>query len=799
MPVNVRRLRLWLVTSGLLLVAVVVGFIAYGQYRTRQIIRRLPQKLGANIQQTAQGFTYSQSEGGRTLFTIHASQMVQFRSGGRAELKDVNITVYGRDASRFDQIYGAGFEYDPQQKIVRATGEVHIDLQADAEGVQHPDQAPPQELKNPIHVKTSGLEFNEASGTARTDEQVEFRTPQASGSARGAIYDSRQRTLTLEHDVHLLTEAAVAGSSPLAIGSRRKPKAAAAKRDAAPAEINAASAVLRSESRTATLENVLARRGPETLRARTAIVSLRQDSTLERIAAAGDVQGEEGGPEGARFHAAKLDLEFSPASEVTRGELSGGASYESHGRRAMHGSAGRVIATFSEGNTLEKIQAFDKVDAFQDAGASRTGRGSKGAAGNAQAMELKAPALDLFTREGRHLDRAITTGASQIILSEAAGAASPAAGTGQTTISANQFVARFDGQNHIQTLQGSSAGAEPVNVVSRAPGHADRVTSSRTLEIAFAPGSDTVSRIQQAGDFHYTEGARSAASEQANYTAATNLLTLTGTPRYHDDQVQLAADSMALNRASSEIRATGDVKTTYLPQSSSAPANAAMFSSAAPVHVTSRELVAQRSAGKANFSGGARLWQGGNLVEAPAITFESQGRSVDAEGSAAQPVHSVFVQAGQNGRTIPVDVASPRLTYSGNQAHFTGGVTVVSADSTLLAQRIDVVLRQQQQSGGQTSQVVEAAGSGPAQVERIIAQGNVTIVQPGRKANGQKLVYVAADQSFTLTGGPPSIFDAERGQITGNSLTFYTHDDRVLIENLANGGTKTVIHTRVTK
>jgi hypothetical protein len=33
-----------------------------------------------------------------------------------------------------------------------------------------------------------------------------------------------------------------------------------------------------------------------------------------------------------------------------------------------------------------------------------------------------------------------------------------------------------------------------------------------------------------------------------------------------------------------------------------------------------------------------------------------------------------------------------------------------------------------------------------------------------------------------LTGGPPSIFDAERGKITGDSLTFYRHDDRVLVE-----------------
>src|SRR5437763_2667261 len=198
MPLNVRHLRLWLATAAALLIAVVLGFLIFAQYRVRQLVRRLPQKVGVDIQQTASGFTFSKSEKGRTLFTIHASQMVQFKGGGKAELHDVNIVVYGKNSNRFDQIYGAGFEYDEQQKIIRATGEVHIDLQADVEGVQHPDQAPPQELKNPVHVKTSGLTFNEKTGIAETDEDVEFRTPQASGSARGAVYDSRQRSLTLK-------------------------------------------------------------------------------------------------------------------------------------------------------------------------------------------------------------------------------------------------------------------------------------------------------------------------------------------------------------------------------------------------------------------------------------------------------------------------------------------------------------------------------------------------------------------------------------------------------------------------
>ena len=80
----------------------------------------------------------------------------------------------------------------------------------------------------------------------------------------------------------------------------------------------------------------------------------------------------------------------------------------------------------------------------------------------------------------------------------------------------------------------------------------------------------------------------------------------------------------------------------------------------------------------------------------------------------------------------------------------------------------------------------------------MIAYDDVVITQPNRHADGQKLVYTAADDRFVLTGSakePPSIFDAEQGKITGVSLTFFRTDDRVLVEGEAS--TPVVTRTRV--
>ena len=71
------------------------------------------------------------------------------------------------------------------------------------------------------------------------------------------------------------------------------------------------------------------------------------------------------------------------------------------------------------------------------------------------------------------------------------------------------------------------------------------------------------------------------------------------------------------------------------------------------------------------------------------------------------------------------------------------------------------------------------------------------VVQPLRRATGDQLVYTASDDKFVLTGGPPSIFDAEQGKITGVSLTLFRHDGRVLVEG--NNTSPTVTKTRVAR
>src|SRR5437868_14260958 len=114
MPVSIRRLRRLFVAALVLVCLVVGGAYMYFRHRVTNALKQIPGKLNIEYSQSAQQFTISKSEQGRTLFKLQASKAVQYKQSGRAELHDVTITLYGRDASRFDQVYGQEFEYDTQ-------------------------------------------------------------------------------------------------------------------------------------------------------------------------------------------------------------------------------------------------------------------------------------------------------------------------------------------------------------------------------------------------------------------------------------------------------------------------------------------------------------------------------------------------------------------------------------------------------------------------------------------------------------------------------------------------------------
>jgi len=824
MALPIYRLRRLLALTAIVLTTVVAGMYFYARLRARNVLKEVPGKIGYDIKQTANGFQYSKSEGGRTLFTIQASGLKRFVLGDRAELHNVNIILYGRDSLRYDQIYGDDFAYDPQSGDVLAKGEVQIDLVANPSGLASPDQAIPKELKNPIHLKTQDLVFNKDTGNASTEARVTFSTPQATGWAVGVKYAGKSNTLTLSSQIHVVLSGANA------------------------AVIEAEHGVITNEPREVVLDHPhLDRKGGRMLADR-AVFYLGADNSVQRVVATGNVTTEtrpvrakEPAEEVSETRSRADQAEFLLAEKqnlLRLAILTGNVHVEQTGPQPMQGDAGRVILDFAGRNQLQKVHAVDGARLTERA----EGTKKPGSSSPSQDFELTAPVIDFTVAKG-HLDRAETSGAAQIVISPARQASSadaasssaglvPGAPAQRTVVTAGKFEAKFaadeaavgTGRTHLTTIHG----APDARIANSAAGQPDRVSTSESVEATFFPQGGIDAIIQQ-GNVAYDDGQTpdkriEAWASSARYTPADQMLVLTGNPRVMNGAMVTTAKTIRMNRATGDALAEGEVKSTYSDLKEQP--DGALLASASPIHVTAQRMTAHSTPGLALYSGKARLWQDANVIEAPNIEFERDRRFVTARGTAAEPVQTILVQAEKNkvrtdkagtenpasektqprnfGKTVapetsPVAITANLLTYADSErrAHYETGVLAKGADFSASARTMDVYLLPRAQISSQTQSHQSLAGTfaGPGQLDRMVANGDVVIHQPNRRAEGQKLVYTAADDKFVLTGGPPCIFDAEQGKITGDSLTFFRRDDRVLVEGEAS--TPVVTQTRV--
>jgi lipopolysaccharide export system protein LptA len=797
MSLPIYRLRRWLAVIGVLFIAMVAGTYFYARMRLRNVLKELPNKIGIDIKQTANGFQFSKSDGKRTLFTVEASDLKQFKLNGRAELHNVSIILYGRDSSRFDQIYGDDFTYDKASGNVTASGDVQIDLEANPKGQTGPDQGSPKELKNPIHLKTRDLVFNQNSGDASTNARVDFHTPQASGWAVGMQYSGKNNLLTLLSEIHIT----LSGEDS--------------------ANLVATHGTITREPRVVVLDHARLEREAGTLQADQASFFLGPNNDVERVLANGNVTAEtkeqkEEDRMRARADAAEMLL-TEKKNLLRNATLTGHVHVERTGSQPMQADAGRALLDFVGQNQLRKVHAADGVHLAQHAASAHPATADSSPA---QDFDISAPVIDFFVAEGKRLDRAQTSGAAQIVISPAQTSAAGASASGRTVVTAGRFDARFAVNPNGASRLTSVHGAPNAKIVNSAFGAPDRVSTSQTLDAGFLAEGGISSIVQQGGvvydDGQPPDKRTQGWANKAVYSPAAALLVLTGSPRVAEGSMVTTANTIRINRTSDDAFAEGDVKTTYSDLREQP--GGALLASSSPIHVTAGAMTAHNSTAVALYQGHARLWQDANVIEAPSIEFHRDRRSLIAQGNAKQPVTTVLVQeelsqTGQppenspakkrrksegkpeekSGKSSPVAITSARLTYSDEEgvARYDGGVVAKGANFTASCGSMDVYLVPR----GQTSGNQLLAGSG--HLDHMVAKGNVVVQQPKRRAESQTLVYTAAEDKFVLTGGPPSIFDAERGKITGVSLTFFRAGDRVLVEGEAS--TPVVTQTRVAR
>ena len=860
MNVSVERLRVGLLVGAGLLVMVVVAFLGYAHHRAHRFLKELPAKLGVDVRRESNNVTYSQSVEGRTVYTIHAAKEIE-RADGKMTLHDVGIVLYGRKQDRADRIYGNEFEYDPKNQVIRAVGEVHIDLQApqaadanakmdyaagkdlhkDATGGEH--ETTDERL---IHVTTSGRVFLQKLGIAATDQEIEFESGGLTGHALGADYSSDTGVVVLH--------------SAVKVNGLQHER---------PVVLTASHAVLDRPGQTMVLSQAKymvvggktdATEG-ETAQAQHVVAHLRKDGSAERVEGDGDVTLTNGA--GGRVSAPRGEMVLNPASQPVSAVMTGGVKYGSdEPLRQVQGEAAEGHVAFDKKGHPEQVTMTGAVHLHERV------RGSDAASEPWSERELNSGAVELALAAdpagNAVLQDAKTTGDARLRIVSVA----TKGGTTSSALSGDVLTAHFqrtgsadhlaevhsDGHATIHRVNAagvtSTSSADSlvahfrpvVSAAARAP--AGKSQQQKTDGFG-GQGGDEVSDATLQGHVVLTElpvkkpsdaaapSEERATADRVTYDGGLERAILTGNVQMSDGTGMLWADRVVTEQQSGDATAEGSVKASYRQ-----PGN-----TDEPAHVLAARAELKHDSQIATFYGVAgklaRLWQGGSQVEAPVIQFDQKQQRLLAHGDgqgAPMAVHTVLLRAATpataakavakpagsigklagTGRSDVIRVTSRDLVYSDEtrKAEFTGSVDVVSGDSRLRAQQIVVYLQaapkgvgklpaKSAPGDGSKMAVSPAGGAGGfmgGSVERMVLTGHLDMEQPGRRATGEQLVYTASDDLYVLTGTAaalPKVVDDQRGTVTGTSLRFHGGDDNVVVSNGGENGTKVRTETRV--
>ena len=807
MRITIARLRQAILILAGLLAAVLIGFFAYARYRLHHFERDLPGRLGINIQQTANGYTYSQSSQGHTLFTVHASKLIQYKQGGNATLHDVSIELYGPAGSnRVDKIYGSDFDYDAKDQIISAQGTVSIELQGFGNGNTSP--------QNTIHVKTSGLVFDQRTGQADTSQHTEFEFPKASGSSTGAHYNSKTGVLVLDSQVELTTMA-----------------------NDSPAVVHASHAQIVRDSNQAFLLNPQTEYQSEKGSADTAIVNFRPDGSVQSVNAQGHVRV--AGADGAVLTASNALTQLNDKSQLTQSDIAGGVNFVSNtADESMHGTAVSGTLTFGNNSMLKHAQFRDDVS-FVDQ-VFKLANDPNGTA----SRQIEAAKLDVDFVPGPDdkaiAQKALATGNASVNLHTI-----PSKGTQQlTTINGDQLLAlltsdgrairQLNGAGHTRIVDLAKDGStntstgDRLQVTFNVPpagskgsskagsetqGNASQTAQASQIETAIQDGHVVLMQTPRQKAGAANPSTLTAWAQRAEYHAADQILRLTGSPRLYDGQaLQLAATRIDYHRDTGDAGAAGNVKATYSQQKAQkgAPsvAGGSVLGGDGPVHITADHALLRHATDLSTFYGAgrtdARMWQGSNSTQAPVLELTRAPQTLKAygaPGSTGAVVNANLTSAvGANHQQSVVSVHSQTLFYSdaNRRGDFRGLVTAEDPDGVIHAEEAQIYLTATPKSAKGQGSNQQAQGQ-PAQLDRIIATGHVVITQPGRKGVGEKLVYTADNGRYILTGSPghpPYLEDAAKGTATGATLIFNSQDDSVVV---SGGQSSAVTETRTPK
>jgi LPS export ABC transporter protein LptC len=321
--------------------------------------------------------------------------------------------------------------------------------------------------------------------------------------------------------------------------------------------------------------------------------------------------------------------------------------------------------------------------------------------------------------------------------------------------------------------------------------NAPRRATASSLRLALAD-----SAVQSAvftGGASFEDGGLTADSAEIRYDVERDRLVLDAREpgmqsRLADDRLALAAETIDVGLRNKALTASGSVRSVLQPQGAARgrgaaaqrrPRESALLADDKAVNVNADRLASAAGGARFVYTGDAMLWQGETAIRADNIDLDRDGGNLTAVGTARM---SLPMQQGlASGR-------ASRIRYTNDDRALVFGDSPEAAPAPAAGGTAAAAPPQSYLSGPEGEvradriKVVLAAGSGAT--ERLDASGTVSLRLGAKRGSSQRLVYVASDGSYELSGtvtAPVQVIDGCRAT-TGKTLIFYRSTDRILVD-----------------
>lgn len=749
-------------TRPLLLVAILlvlggVGATFYSRLKEQNAgIQTKPRALAEGTLSDSQGWSYTKTVNSKPFFYVHADNMEE--SGGKFHLKGIELHIFQKDAAQFDKVKSAEAEFDIKAGLLFSQGDVEITMGVPA------NEEPSGRL---MVIKSSAVHFESKTGKATTDQATTFEFDKGTGSAVGAFYDPQIHELRMVSHVHLLWRGKDAKAKPMQVEAGDL----VYKEKEAKVYLGGWSKLLR--------ETLTLNAGP-------AVVAL-SNGVIQQVNAE-HAQGTDDRPRRKiEYVADKLTMNMDEDGQIKK--IAG----EQNARLTSFSDTAQTTITTDrvdlDFNTAEGDSILDTALATGHSIAESKPVLKQGV-NPADTRILRSDVIKTKMRpDGQEIDNVETASAGSLEF------VPNRPGQPHRWMNGDRLWIKYGVKNQIESFKS-------VNVTTRTekptPKDAKQapppaLTSSKDLTAQFDPKTSQLSQLDQWNDFRYEEGTRKAKADRAQLEQSKDLIHLTGLARVWDETGSTEGDRIDLDQKSGDFSAEGNVNSTRLPDKktdqktgkNNEKTSGGLLAEDEPMHAKAKKMTSTDNHLLVRYEGNAMAWQSANRLQADVIEIDRDNNILKAHGHVVSqlldkakdeaPADEKAPKKPKDPTATPIFtiVKAPELIYNDDDrlAYYKGGVLLDRPGMKVKSQELKAFLRDD---------------SDDSSLDHAFADGKVEIVQTAldrtRTGTSEHAEYYVDDAKVILETGHPQLVDSKKGSTKGKKLTWFSNDDRLLVD-----------------